>query len=115
VGLTIPPPSSAEVLEMSGAIPLLTLRTFVAYKKGETYLLLPHTPLKSRDLTVNSGHAQEHTLRRTFVDEGSARLRGLYLQNNTRQTSMPPAEFELSVRKREAAVCAFGRAAFRIG
>jgi len=35
VGLTPPPPSSAEVLEKSRAIPLLTLRAFVDYKKGE--------------------------------------------------------------------------------
>jgi len=35
VGLTPPPPSSAEVLEKNIAIPLLALRAFVAYKKGE--------------------------------------------------------------------------------
>ena len=34
VGLTPPPPSSAEVLEKSTAIPLLTLRVCVTYKKG---------------------------------------------------------------------------------
>jgi hypothetical protein len=30
--------SSAEVLKQSRAIPLLSLRVFVVYKKGETYL-----------------------------------------------------------------------------
>jgi len=35
VGLTPPFPSNVEVLEKSRAIPLLTLSTFVAYKKGE--------------------------------------------------------------------------------
>ena len=38
MGLTPPTPSSAEVLEKSRAIPLLSLRAFVAYKKGETFL-----------------------------------------------------------------------------
>jgi hypothetical protein len=32
------PPSSTEVWKQSRAIPLLSLRAFVAYKKGETYL-----------------------------------------------------------------------------
>jgi hypothetical protein len=32
------PPSGAEVLKQSRDIPLLSLRAFVAYEKGETYL-----------------------------------------------------------------------------
>ena len=32
------PPPSAEVRERSRAIPLLSLKAFVAYKKSETYL-----------------------------------------------------------------------------
>jgi hypothetical protein len=32
------PPSSAEVYKQSRVIPLLSLRAFVACKKGETYL-----------------------------------------------------------------------------
>ena len=32
------PPSSAEIWKWSSDIPLLSLRAFVAYKKGETYL-----------------------------------------------------------------------------
>jgi hypothetical protein len=32
------PPSSAEVWKQSRAIPLLSIRVFVAYKKGKTYL-----------------------------------------------------------------------------
>ena len=35
MGLTPSPPSSAEVLEKSKAVPLLTLRASMAYKKGE--------------------------------------------------------------------------------
>ena len=34
VGLTLHPPPSAEVVEKSRAIPLLTLRACVTYKKG---------------------------------------------------------------------------------
>ena len=34
------PPSSAEVYKQSRAVPLHSLRAFVAYKKGETYLLI---------------------------------------------------------------------------
>jgi len=37
VGLTPSPPSSAEVLKRSRAIPLLNLRAFVAYKTGDTF------------------------------------------------------------------------------
>jgi hypothetical protein len=33
------PTSSAEVYKQSRAIPLLSLRAFVAYEKGETYLI----------------------------------------------------------------------------
>jgi len=39
--LTHPLPTSAEILEKSRAIPLLTLRVFVTYKrKGETNLVV---------------------------------------------------------------------------
>jgi hypothetical protein len=34
------PPSSAEVLKQSRAIPVLSLRAFVACKKGESYLIM---------------------------------------------------------------------------
>jgi hypothetical protein len=36
------PPSKAEVYKQSRAIPLLSLRVVVAYKKGETYLQKSH-------------------------------------------------------------------------
>jgi hypothetical protein len=39
-GADHPPLSSAEVKKQSSAIPLLSLRAFVACKKGETYLLV---------------------------------------------------------------------------
>jgi hypothetical protein len=38
LGAEHPPPSSAEVYKQSSAIPLLSLRAFVACKKGKIYL-----------------------------------------------------------------------------
>ena len=46
-GLTPPPLSNAEVLEKRRAIPLLTLRLCVSYKKDKTYLNMPHAAIMS--------------------------------------------------------------------
>jgi hypothetical protein len=40
------PRSSAEVYKQFRAIPLLSLRAFVAYKNGETYLITAHLCLR---------------------------------------------------------------------
>jgi len=49
---------------------------------------------------ITFNHTHTHTLGRTPLDEGSAPRRDLYLtthNNQKRQTSMPPAEFEPAI------------------
>jgi hypothetical protein len=54
-------------------------------------------------LEISRSHSDTHTLVRTPLDEGLARLRDLYLTtHNTHknQTSMPPAGFEPAIPAR---------------
>jgi hypothetical protein len=54
-GVTLTP-SSAEVQKQSRAIPILSLRAFVAYKKGETYLVISITK-QNYEFTLLNNHA----------------------------------------------------------
>ena len=89
-------------LRMSGAIPPLSLRAFIAWTGTAIYILFLWRCDPTRVMTSSFLRFLYHTQRRSTVgrsplDEWSARRRDLYLtahNTHNRQTSMPPVGFE---------------------